>query len=68
MSFLYIVVRVESDDELERLRKAVGRPWLPARARLVRYWVPSRAEAERERVVLFLAGFSSQIESPESSA
>lgn len=68
MSFLYIVVRVENTDDLERIRKAVGRPWLPDRARVVRFWVPSRAEAERERAVLSLAGFSSQIEDPEPTA
>ena len=68
MSFLYIVVRVEGADELERLRKVAGRPWLPARTRIVRYWVPSLAEAERERAVLFLAGFSSQVEGPDPQA
>lgn len=65
MSFLYIVVRIEGADEIARVREAVGRPWLEVQGRLspyLRYWVPSRTEAERERAVLFLAGFSSQIE------
>ena len=58
----YIRVSVDSQDELERLRNAAGRPWFPAGALGIRYWVPSRRAAERELAMLILAGCHAHIE------
>lgn len=68
MTLLYIVVPVRDPAALERLRAAVARPWLQAYKRQVRYWVLSLAEADRERAVLSLAGFPSQMEDMEPEA
>jgi len=59
---ILIVVPVLDYAALLRLRAAVAHPWLEAYKGNVRYWVPSLAEADRERAALALVGFSSQIE------
>ena len=62
MRLLYVIVACPDQAALVQLRDAVARPWLQAHNREVRYWVGSQEEAARERAILALAGFSSQIE------
>jgi len=63
MILVYVVVPVGRDPvTLVRVREAVARPWLEAYREHVRYWVPSVAEAQDERAVLALAGFTATME------
>ena len=59
---LYVIVAVPDEITLLRLRASVARPWLEVYENEVRYWVHTPADAERERAVLALAGFRSQVE------
>jgi hypothetical protein len=62
MELLYVVVPVRDDLVLARVKRAVARPWLQAYRQQVRYWVPTLEDAENERAMLALAGFSAQVE------
>lgn len=68
MRLLYVVVTVRDDAALTRLRAAAARPWLVMYKGAVRFWVPSLADAVRERAALALAGFTSRIEGIDPSA
>jgi hypothetical protein len=60
---VYVVVVCPADEApLVRLRAAVAKPWLQVLNREARYWVGTLEDAEHERALLALAGFSSQIE------
>lgn len=63
---VYVVVHVSSDEDLERLREAVARPWLDTsrtlRGREARYYVPTTEAADNERAVLALLGLESYVE------
>jgi len=69
MDLFYVVVPVGRDPlTLMRVRKAVARPWLGAYREHVRYWVPSAEEAQDERAVLALAGFTATVETLDPAA
>jgi hypothetical protein len=68
VDLIYVVVPCSSHAELERIRAAVGRPWLQGAGlpMYVRYWVETYEDAENERALMALAGLKSTIEIRES--